>query len=375
MALTGCSEAESHGEAASASPSASNSNASRTPQGVAVGSAQSGSDAASPSASASGSVPPTRPKLPDEDRIDATLEAQRASMLNRMRVMLGATDAQLDAVRAVLGRNTIVGQGNPEVTEHPMTRAECRARREAAAVVDEDDPRCGGAFMAPVWDPTSGQTKADATLCVDRYEFPGIPCEYPVTWASPKDAADLCGALGKRICDAHEWEGSCAGAVLPIEREYAFGKPRKEAKNRHNANRQLVWAYGAEKHHERCATGSKKSKTCSKSGWKRCGSNTYPAGAFPECKSPFGVFDLHGNVAEHMNLPLKASELASRGGTGETEMKGSWFIFAEYEAHVDDCRWRAPDWHVTRLTSPDGHANYHLGFRCCKDIGDDTAKP
>ena len=27
-------------------------------------------------------------------------------------------------------------------------------------------------------------------------------------------------------------------------------------------------------------------------------------------------------------------------------MKGSWFIFAGYEAHEDDCRWRAPAWHA-----------------------------
>ena len=43
-----------------------------------------------------------------------------------------------------------------------------------------------------------------------------------------------------------------------------------------------------------------------------------------------------------MNLPLAPEELASRGGDGVTEMKGSWFVFATIEAHEDDCRWRAP---------------------------------
>jgi sulfatase modifying factor 1 len=69
-----------------------------------------------------------------------------------------------------------------------------------------------------------------------------------------------------------------------------------------------------------------------------------------------------------MNLPLQPEQLASAGGMGETEMKGSWFIFASYEAHLDDCRWRAPNWHGTRVLDRNSHRNYHLGFRCCKDI-------
>ena len=84
--------------------------------------------------------------------------------------------------------------------------------------------------------------------------------------------------------------------------------------------------------------------------------------------SPYGVFDLHGNAAEHMNLPTKTDELGAQGGLGQTEMKGSWFIFARTEAHEDDCRWRAPDWHASKTLGAKSHANYHLGFRCCKDV-------
>jgi hypothetical protein len=80
------------------------------------------------------------------------------------------------------------------------------------------------------------------------------------------------------------------------------------------------------------------------------------------------VFDQHGNAAEHMNLATKPEELASRGGSGHTEMKGSWFVFSQSEAHEDDCRWRAKDWHPSRVDDPESHRNYHLGFRCCKDL-------
>jgi formylglycine-generating enzyme required for sulfatase activity len=135
----------------------------------------------------------------------------------------------------------------------------------------------------------------------------------------------------------------------------------------HNGSREKVWAYGREKNHAVCATHSKKSSKCGE-GYRRCGSNSYPAGAFPLCRSEFGVYDQHGNVAEHMNLPLAPEQLTSRGGSGETEMKGSWFIFTRMEAHEDDCRWRAPAWHATPVAAPRSHRNYHLGFRCCKDV-------
>jgi formylglycine-generating enzyme required for sulfatase activity len=80
------------------------------------------------------------------------------------------------------------------------------------------------------------------------------------------------------------------------------------------------------------------------------------------------VYDQHGNAAEHMNLPMKPEELGSRGGVGETEMKGSWFIFNQAPAHPDDCRFRAPGWHASRVDDPNSHRNYHLGFRCCRDV-------
>lgn len=308
------------------------------------------------------------PPLVDEDSYPATLHEQREALFRRMIQTMRLSDEQIRAVRAIFEKSPVVGQGNPKVTEYAMTRHECRAIRESAGIVDEEKPACGAPFMVPLYDPTADETEADAKVCIDRYEFPGIPCEHPVTFATAREAALLCEAVGKRLCDAHEWEGACAGALKPAEQEYSFGKSRAASRKEHNDKREIVWAYGSEKDHSKCATRSKKSKKCGSGGWKSCGSNTYPAGSFPECVSKFGVYDLHGNTAEHMNLPLTPSELMSRRGSGGTEMKGSWFIFSRYEAHIDDCRWRAPDWHGTKLMDYNSHANYHLGFRCCKNI-------
>jgi hypothetical protein len=319
-------------------------------------------------------APPAPPPISDEelDLEPDTVPAQREAMFKRMQQGLGLDDDSIGKVRVIFEKSRLLSQGNPKTTKHPMKRSACRRIRAEAGLQELVHPRCAAWNMVPLYDPAAGQTELDATACIDQFEFPGVACEYPVVYVRANEAALLCQAIGKRICDAHEWEGACAGAVKPAEQEYAWGTDRIQTAYKHNTGRELRWAYGLEKDHSKCATGSHKNQGCT-GAFSECGSNTYPTGAFPSCVSPLGAFDLHGNAAEHMNLPTRIEELASRGQTGSTEMKGSWFIFLSYEAHQDDCRWRAWDWHGTKLMDPESHRNYHLGFRCCKDIGPDAS--
>lgn len=318
----------------------------------------------------SGRSAPTPSEPPDDETAEATsLEEQRAWLLRVLRERLQLTPEVVAKVEGIVNHSKYMGMGNPAITKHPMSRHECREiRRKAGLPYYVNNQRCGALNMVPIYDPSAGQTQADARVCIDQYEFPNVPCEYPVVFVRASEAVEICEAMGKRLCDAHEWEGACAGALRPAEREYAWGKSRMQMKWESRKGREIVWAYGPEKDHKKCATGSHKSKKCGGGGWKTCGSNTYPTGAFPACVSRFGVFDLHGNAAEHMNLPMGPDEVASKGRYGETEMKGSWFAFQDHEAHEDDCRWRAPDWHVSKVKDPESHRNYHLGFRCCKDV-------
>ncbi|KYG02242.1 hypothetical protein BE20_51315, partial [Sorangium cellulosum] len=320
---------------------------------------------------AASAAPPERaaPAGDDEDVAPDTLEEQRLRLFARMRRELALSDEAMREVEAIFAASPVLGQGNPALSRHPMSRSECRRARELAGVAPAREPACGAPGMVPLFDPTRGQTAESAPVCIDQLEFPNIPCEYPVVHVRAREAALLCRAIGKRICDAHEWEGACAGALREPDVEYEWERPRDEASWHHNLLREKVWSYGPEKNHALCGTGSARTPGCPGGGWDRCGSNTYPAGAFPACRSRLGVFDLHGNVAEHMSLPILPDELARRGDRGFTEMKGSWFAFSSMEVHADDCRWRAPAWHGTRIMSKGSHANYHLGFRCCKDIG------
>jgi formylglycine-generating enzyme required for sulfatase activity len=306
------------------------------------------------------------------------LLAQNNKLLAHIEAVHGYDTKQMSALRDLFLRSGYMGQGNPAITEHADSISACEAHSATQNYANSDFERiCGGKFMAPLYDPAHA-TAAQALTCIDQFEFPNIPCEYPVVWTKASEAAQVCATLGKRLCDAHEWEGACEGALEEPDYDFNLASGVDEgaavARMRAAHNTRFAasarWSYGREYQRGVCAAASRKSAGCNGGSWQDCGSNTYPAGDFPQCVSPLGVYDLNGNAAEHMNLPLNISQMTSRGSTtlGVTEMKGSWFIFDSYRAHPDWCRWRAPYWHGSRVLDAHSHANYHLGFRCCKTL-------
>jgi formylglycine-generating enzyme required for sulfatase activity len=312
-----------------------------------------------------------------------SLQAQNEALLQQLQRVHDLSDAQVAELRALFTRARYMGQGNPAITEHPATPAQCQARLDDLSVSYENpefERICGAKYMAPLYQ-TSTEHAQDADVCIDQFEFPNIPCDYPVVWVRAREAAQICSIMGKRLCDAHEWEGACAGSLEAPDYRFDLatsskaGPAVKRMRQAHNAAHQddKSWSYGPAYQRGVCAASSHKSRDCDGGNWAKCGSNTFPSGHFPACRSSLGVYDLNGNAAEHMNLPLNAQQMSSRGSTtlGYTEMKGSWFIFDTYRAHPDWCRWRAPFWHGSRVMDEHSHHNYHLGFRCCKTIAAD----
>jgi len=314
------------------------------------------------------------------DGSKSALAQQNEHMFAQMQIERGVSDEQLARLRVIFARSGFMGQGNPAISVHPDTPEGCQKKLKQRGI-SYTNPKfekiCRAKYMAPLYDPKK-TTAAQAKVCIDQFEYPDIPCVDPVVWVKAREAAESCEAEDKRICDAHEWEGACAGELEEPDYRFDLAEdvPMNVAVERmraaHNQADEATksWSYGQQYQRGICATGSFKTPGCPGGGWGLCGSNTYPTGDFPNCGSKLGVYDLNGNVAEHMNLPLRADQMASRGSQqlGVTEMKGSWFIFDSYRAHPDWCRWRAPFWHGTRVMDPQSHANYHLGFRCCKTI-------
>jgi hypothetical protein len=263
-----------------------------------------------------------------------------------------------DFLAATLGLSgpTRMNQGNKAIAHHAIAKAQClEGLRDVVLQTDEQKAACGGLpFMVPIH-----KKGRKAKTCIDVFEFPNRPCELPIVWSSPVQAEMMCELEGKRLCTQEEWTLACRG-------DPDGGKDR-------------AYAYGDELDLAVCNTNKPASKfpemhcdaDSAKSAWSTCGTNTEPAGAFPACRSRFGVYDQHGNVAEIM------TRLDADGHVYD-QLKGSAFFYADVarkqhekppkgrETYPDTCSYD-PRWHVEPMESA-WHVNYHLGFRCCRTV-------
>ena len=157
-----------------------------------------------------------------------SLQQQNEILLQQLQRENGLSDEQVDQLRKIFANSRIIGQGNPAVTQHPVTPDECMVKLNTLGIHYEN-PRferiCKANYMAPLYDP-SKEKPEDAKVCIDQFEFPDIPCSYPVVWVKAREAAEICWAMGKRLCDAHEWEGAFAMPMSGKERAQEISSPR-----------------------------------------------------------------------------------------------------------------------------------------------------
>ncbi|MFO0737095.1 MAG: SUMF1/EgtB/PvdO family nonheme iron enzyme [Labilithrix sp.] len=245
-------------------------------------------------------------------------------------------------------------QGNKAIAQHSISKEKCLEGLKGITLqTPEQKAKCGADNMVPVW--VKGK---EAWYCVDIFEFPNKACELPMVWTQPPLAKKVCELQGKRLCSDIEWNIACRG-------DPEGGDDWK-------------YAYGNKLDIEICHTNLRHRLPCvvqdAQTTWKTCTTDTEPSGSFPKCRSRFGVFDQHGNVAEVM--------MRREGEKVVTQLKGSAWFYNELArepgqpvpetttnktgAYPDHCNFD-PRWHVEPLDSA-GHVNYHLGFRCCKSI-------
>ncbi|WP_437833333.1 SUMF1/EgtB/PvdO family nonheme iron enzyme [Sorangium sp. So ce1153] len=255
-----------------------------------------------------------------------------------------------------------INQGNKELARHTRSKEQClEGLRGVVLQTEEQRARCGGhENMVPVSKSARGKLKP-AEFCIDVFEFPNKACELPMVWASPTQAASVCSLQGKRLCTEDEWSLACRG-------DPEGGKP-------------TTYAYGDELDLAVCHTQTRHreigGKPCdgdtARSAYQTCATDTEPAGSYPACRSRFGVFDQHGNVAEIMTRRDRDD------GKLYSQLKGSAWFYVEVarehdaprpkngpETYPDHCAF-SPRWHVEPMENA-WHANYHLGFRCCATV-------
>lgn len=245
-------------------------------------------------------------------------------------------------------------QGNKAIAQHSISKEKCLAGLKGIVIqTEEQKAKCGAENMVPVW----SKGKA-AWYCIDVFEFPNKACELPMVWTQPPLAKKVCELQGKRLCSDIEWNVACRGDP--------------------DGGEDWKYAYGNKLDIEICHTNLRHRQPCvvkdAKTTWSSCTTDTEPSGAYPKCRSRFGVFDQHGNVAEVM--------MRREGEKVLTQLKGSAWFYNELArepgqpvpesttnktgAYPDHCNFD-PRWHVENLDTA-MHVNYHLGFRCCKSI-------
>jgi len=155
-------------------------------------------------------------------------------------------------------------------------------------------------------------------FCMDTREYTPPGHRLPTHYVSFRDARRICGQLGKRPCTESEWNFACEGEQM---RPYPYGFRRNASIC--NADRtQLTDDDGKLK------------------------DLRAPSGSFEGCVSPFGVYDLAGNVEELV---------ASDDDPTVPVMKGAWWLPGR-----NHCRAR-------QTFHNDVYKGIETGFRCCAD--------
>lgn len=172
--------------------------------------------------------------------------------------------------------------------------------------------------------------------CIDRFEFPNRKGENPIILVSWHEANALCQGQKKRLCTENEWTFACEGEEA---QPYPYGYVRDaDACLVDKRWRQWDGAWVSQ------GRGSDAAKLELDRLWQ-----AVPSGSRPRCKSPFGVYDMTGNIDEWTR--------SSYGGQPAILKGGYWGPVRTR------CR---PSTRIHGAT----HVFYQQGLRCCSDLGE-----
>ncbi|MGE0328815.1 MAG: formylglycine-generating enzyme family protein [Polyangiaceae bacterium] len=203
-----------------------------------------------------------------------------------------------------------------------------------------DKDRCKK--YSPVVECKDTKPRREMRYCVDRYEWPNKKGEVPYTLTSWEDAARMCNAVGKRLCTESEFNFACEGEEM---RPHATGFERDDKK----CNIDKPWHKRRKEMLPRAQC--ELNATC-KAEMDRLDGRE-PSGSREECVSPFGVYDMNGNVNEWVSMPWKSPGKRSA-------VKGGWWGPVR-----NRCR-------PIVQSHGETYIGYEVGFRCCSDADQPT---
>jgi len=170
-------------------------------------------------------------------------------------------------------------------------------------------------------------------FCIDRFEYPNVAGEKPTVMKDWYEAKSTCEGQGKRLCGDSEWTLACEGEErLP----YPYGYARSSE------------ACNIDKPHldvdeKAMADGSKRDAEVARLDQRST------SGSHEACVSPFGAYDMTGNVDEWV---------VNEGGKPyKSGLKGGYWGPVR-----DRCR-------PMTVAHNELFEFYQIGFRCCGDAG------
>ncbi len=250
-------------------------------------------------------------------RRDSTLDAARDASTDARR------DAGVDLSSRDLPRSEVFDGGAGRCPDEMTLVAArvCVDRWEASLDVVEMD---GGTVP---WSPFLNP----GTRRVVAVSRPGVTPQGYVTGAGSEAA---CRAAGKRLCALDEWLSACRG---PSNLVYPYGNTYVRRRcNEGRTPHPVVQYYGT-------ATGVFTFERMNNPGINMQPDTLARTGAFEGCASPWGIFDMVGNLHEW---------IADPAGT----FKGGFYVDAEINGR--GCLY-------TTTAHAFSYRDYSTGFRCC----------
>ncbi len=173
-------------------------------------------------------------------------------------------------------------------------------------------------------------------FCIDQYEYPNSPGAKPQVMVTWNQARQVCAGEGKRLCGETEWTLACEGAErLPYPYGYARNSEACNIDKAHPDPNERLIADPRTRDAEVARLDQRD-----------------PSGQNQACVSPYGAYDMTGNVDEWV---VNESGHPHRSG-----LKGGYWGPVR-----DRCR-------PVTTAHDENFEFYQIGFRCC---GDTAASP
>jgi formylglycine-generating enzyme required for sulfatase activity len=208
------------------------------------------------------------------------------------------------------------------------------------------NPAAGESMCVAYDSASSCSRKTHARFCIDTFEYPNAKGELPVVMKDLREAQHLCAAKGKRLCTESEWTTACEGKSF---KPYPYGFTKDDTTCR-----------GDEKYIEPHTKDLESTDLATRASEAQRLWQGSPSGAYPQCVSEYGVYDMSGNVDEiaAADLQVEAESMPE-----VVTMGGSWL-----KSSAKECR---PGNHTHR----NGYAYYDAGFRCCAEADGHPTDP